>query len=826
MAEKGNKRLQFIMDMVDKVSAPASKVNKSLQDMGKDVTTTQKKLAALNKQAGDISKLAAMRGEMERNNATSKELASKVGQLKVQMAMVEKPTKAMRDALRTATKEQKAHEKASTTQKQALDKVEQGLKKAGVDTSKLSDATRKNRTQTAQASNELRRHSDALQKATSRQNDLTAAKERHDKAMSRAGAMAGTGAGMMAGGAALAGGVFMAGREAYTFDKEMSAVQAIGGMSKEDKARLAARARFEAKSSVFDAAQAAQAQGYLAAAGFSVDDIDKSTNGVLNLAAATGSDLASTADISSNILSGFKMDASQMGRLGDVLTATTTGHNVNLQMLGDTMKYVAPIAAQTGQSVESISAMTGLLGDVGIQGSMAGTALKGAMLRLAGPTASAQKAFDKLGVSTKDVNGNVRDMPDVLAELQTKMKGMGSGDKLSFLKQMFGEEPAAAIAVLLDKAGDTIEAKTKRLYESGGAADKAAKTRLDNLDGDLNNFKGSFSDTMISFGVLFDKTYRGLLRIATKAADFVNDLINKYPKLFTAIGLGATVIGVITAAVGALLVLMAPLVIAWAKLRLAMWMWNTVAKGVLVSLWGVIRAIVVKTATVAAFLVRGAAMAAWYIASKVAFAAWTVACGVARVAMLAFNLALRANPIGLVVTAVMALVAAGVWLYQNWDRLPEAFAEVWASVKEFIGFDPLEAISSAWDAVGEYFNGLFGGIWDKFMNTIGKIGSWMSSGMDWVTGGFGMFDEELAEQVKDAPPAGSATPSVNGQQAVQGGKIPAQQPKTEYNDHSQISLVIHAAPGMDEKVIGDLVVKQMKEERRKALQQERARNKD
>ncbi|QIZ02636.1 tail length tape-measure protein [Aeromonas phage AhyVDH1] len=817
-----NERLQFILDMVDKVTAPSAKVTKSLQGLGQDVTATQKKLATLNKQAGDISKLSAMRGELDRNTKTSKELADKVGSLRVQMALTEKPTKAMRDNLRAAVKEQKAHEAASDKHKDALAKLTQNLNRAGVDTNRLGEATRRNRQDVAAATAALRTQTSELDRATKKQEQLTKARENYAKTEERINKAQAIGAKAALAGVALGGAVIAAGAPNYGFQKQMSAVQAIGDFSQQDKARLTASARQEAAVSSFGAVEAGQAQAYLAAAGFKVDQIEKSLKGVLNLASATETGLAETADISSNILSGFGFAADQMGRVGDVLTATTSGHNVNLQMLGESMKYVAPIAKQTNQSIESISAMVGLLGDVGIQGSMAGTALKGAMLRLSGPTRDAQKAFDQLNVSTKDANGNVRALPEILSELQNKMAGMGSGDKLALLKRMFGEEPAAAIATLLDKAGATIDEKTKRLMNSAGAADRAAAARLDNLWGDVENFKSSLEETQIQFGGILDKAMRGLVRIGIKGVDAFTKWQKENPKMAKSLALIAAAVSVLLTVSGTLIVVLGTLWLMYAKTRLAMFLFNTMV-------WAGVKAIGAKTLALLGWIARMTVMVAWFTISRTAMVAWRVAMVALRGIMVAvtaaqwlFNAALTANPIGAVIMAVVALVAAGVWLYQNWDRLPELFDRLWVKVKEFIGFDPLEMIKGAWDGVWTYFSGLFDKIWGKFQETFGGMIDGVKGAANWALGGFGMFGDnpELAEQVKDAPKAGSSDPAVNGKPATKGNQIKA--PAQVSNSYkTEAKITIHATPGMSAEEVGREVARQLDERDRRKAQQQR-----
>src|SRR5690606_2922780 len=168
----------------------------------------------------------------------------------------------------------------------------------------------------------------------------------------------------------------------------------------EEMAILSRTARELGASTVFSASQAAEGMSYLAMAGFSVSEIVDAMPGLLDTAAAAQSGLGVTADIVSNILSGFQLEARETTRVADVLTATFTSSNTTLEMLGDTMSYVAPVAASLGISLEEVAAMTGRLGDVGIQGQRAGTALRAIFTRLAAPTGEAAKILQQLGVAT------------------------------------------------------------------------------------------------------------------------------------------------------------------------------------------------------------------------------------------------------------------------------------------------------------------------------------------------------------------------------------------------------------------------------------------
>jgi TP901 family phage tail tape measure protein len=175
-------------------------------------------------------------------------------------------------------------------------------------------------------------------------------------------------------------------------------------------------------------------------AGFDPKAIKAAMPGMLDLASAGGSELAETADIASNIMSGLGLGAAEMDKLGDVLVGTFTRSNTNLRMLGETMKYAAPMAKTYGVDLETAAAMAGKLGDAGLQGSMGGTALSSIMNRLAAPPKAAEKALEKLNIKTADANGNLRAMPDILKEIYDKTKGMGTAVRGGLLKDIAGEE--------------------------------------------------------------------------------------------------------------------------------------------------------------------------------------------------------------------------------------------------------------------------------------------------------------------------------------------------------------------------------------------------
>ena len=288
------------------------------------------------------------------------------------------------------------------------------------------------------------------------------------------------------------------------FEDQMAKVGAVSRASASELQALEDKARELGATTQFTASEVAQAEQYLAMAGFNARQNIAALPGVLNLAAATATDLGRAADISSDILGAFGMKAEEMGRVADVLAMTCATANTNMELLGDTMKYVAPVARTAGLSIEETAAMAGLLGNVGIKGSQAGTTLKAMLNKLAAPASEGAKALAKLGIATKDAAGNLRSPIQVLGELSGKLKEMGTAEQMAAMKAIVGEEAVAGFAELIKQGGiGEIEKYVNKLGDASGACDKMAKTMNDTLAGDLRGLGSAFESVQITIGKLF-----------------------------------------------------------------------------------------------------------------------------------------------------------------------------------------------------------------------------------------------------------------------------------------------------------------------------------
>lgn len=292
---------------------------------------------------------------------------------------------------------------------------------------------------------------------------------------------------------------------AATFEKSMNQVGAITGATGAEFDALREQAKQLGSTTKFTASEAAEGMSFLAMAGFDTVEIMKAMPGVLDLASAGAMDLATASDIASNILTGFGKDASEINHLVDVMAKTFTSSNTNLMQLGFAMKYVAPVAAGMGVSLEETSAIIGMLSDAGIQASMAGTTLRGIMTTLG-------EASSELGFRLKDANGNLRPMAEILDELVEKSGGTQQAIEI------FGKRAGPGLVALLSQGTDKLREFDEALKNSGGTAKEIADRQMQGLRGALTELRSAIEGMFIAFADV------GVL---TKLEGIVDSIANK-----------------------------------------------------------------------------------------------------------------------------------------------------------------------------------------------------------------------------------------------------------------------------------------------------------
>jgi TP901 family phage tail tape measure protein len=319
-------------------------------------------------------------------------------------------------------------------------------------------------------------------------------------------------------GGAMAAGLGAAVATFHGFQTEMNRVGALTGATGQEFDRLSGVAQELGRTTSYSASQAADALGFLAMAGFDANTAMEALPSTLTLAAAAGMDLARAADITSNILTGFGMATSDLEQANDVLVATFTSSNTSLEQLGDAMKYAAPLASAAGMQFEEVAAAIGMMGNAGIQGSMAGTALRGALTRMLEPTAQVQSKLDELGVTVRDSAGEILPLADTIEQLGTSVATAGD------LMTIFGQRAGPAMAALLSQGSDELRTFTADLEASGGTAQEIADRQLEGLHGSLVRFKSAAEGAAIALG-------EGLAPAVSLAADVATAMFSWYASL-------------------------------------------------------------------------------------------------------------------------------------------------------------------------------------------------------------------------------------------------------------------------------------------------------
>ena len=310
------------------------------------------------------------------------------------------------------------------------------------------------------------------------------------------------------------------------FEAQMSRVESISGATGEEFEQLRQQAIQLGSDTAFSASEAAQGMENLAAAGFTTNEIMNAMPGMLDLAAASGEDLASSADIAASALRGFGLEASEAGHVADVLAENANRTNSSVAETGEAMKYVAPLARAAGISLEETAAAIGIMANAGIQGSQAGTTLRGALSRLSKPTADMQEAMGELGVSFYDSEGKMLSLTDQVGMLQDAMEGMTDEQKNNYLVTLYGQEALSGMLALINEGPERLSDLTEAYEVCDGAAQKAATTMQDNLKGAVEALSGSAETLGIVFYDSVSGSLKDAVEVVNESVDNITDAFN------------------------------------------------------------------------------------------------------------------------------------------------------------------------------------------------------------------------------------------------------------------------------------------------------------
>ncbi|WP_429098635.1 phage tail tape measure protein [Aeromonas veronii] len=715
-------KLQILLNGIDKLTAPLKAASGQSRITAKDLVDTKKRIKELEAQSGQIDGYRTLDQQIGATRSQLTQAQHDAQQMAQQFAKVEQPTKAMSRAMEQAKQKVRDLSQQEREMVARHGSLKRAMGEAGINTKQLGQHQRQLKSDLAAANSQLDQQRAKLGQLADQQKRLNQIKANYDKTMSMRGTLAGYGAaGMATGAAAIYKGTNIAGK-AMGFDVDMSKVQAITRLSKESSelAALRAQARELGANTAFTAGEAAQGQGFLAMAGFTPKAIRDAMPGVLDIAKAGGVEIAAAADIGSNILTGFKLPANQMNRLGDVMVGTFTRANVDLQMLGETMKYVGPVAAGLGVDLETASAMAGKLGDAGIQGSMGGTAIRAILGRLASPPKAANDALAALNVKTADAAGNLRSLPDILDELYKKTSKMGDATRSGYFKAIAGEEAFAALTVLTEQAGSgKLQELIATLKQTQGEAGKVAKVMAENAIGDLDNLTSAWDEVGIQMMETENGPLRGIIQRVTEIIQVTGDWMRANPELTSTLTRIAAVTAVTAAAGGSLLLIVAGLLGPLAAIKMGL----------------------------STLLVYGGPLLAFIKALTMG--------------MVRLGIAMLTTPIGWFIMGIVAIAAGAYLLYKHWDGVTKWFSDLWAQckapalsfrelLKELFSWTPIGILIMHWNEIWAFFDtlpagatnkgkaiidGLIGGISAKWESLKNKIKALTDLLPDWMKGG-------------------------------------------------------------------------------------------
>lgn len=693
MADAG--RLQKELSKLKGIEANAQKY-KALEEAGRGLS------ASLNKARADAARLGA---EFQRNQATAAQYKTQLDQARNALKNMSKSANPdayraaqveisrLRDAYKTA---QEAAKSAGREYKQAAASVRTAnaaytsnqsqvmslraaLQQAGFQTHNFADSQARLRQELQRTEQSLAQASRVQEQYTAHQRQQAARRENHHNAQQD---MYNAAANWQQGFSAIqtvASPLVGAIQTAASFEQAMAKVKAITqtGIIHEGKIeeananmqRLTATARELGEKTQFSASQAAEAMSYLGMAGWKTEQIIGGMPGLLDLAAASGTDLARTADIISDDLTAFGMNADQAGHMADVFAHTITNTNTNVEMLGETMKYAAPVAHLFGASLEETAALAGLMANSGIKASQAGTSLRAGFLRLAGPPKKASKelaamgvdldalyteqreaseAMKALGINMEDIGEGSGKMARILTELKAKTADMGQEEKMAALGAIFGTTAVSGWLAVLQSSPKDFEAFVKALENSDGEARKMAEIMGQTAQGAMTRLKSAAESAAISVGSVFLPMVANAADWVAKWAGTLSQAAAAHPRLIQMLGiLGAAIAGVVMTAL--------TVNVAISGWRLLATTYDLVAHSSL------------------------------FLAAKTKLLA---------AAQTALKAVMAGNPFALAIIGITALVSALVYLYNTnenfrkmvitaWERISAAAAKIFAPIAGF-----------------------------------------------------------------------------------------------------------------------------------------------
>ena len=460
------------------------------------------------------------------------------------------------------------------------------------------------------------------------------------------------------------------------FDSAMSKVAAVSGATGSEMDALREKAREMGSKTKFSASEAAEAMNYMAMAGWKTNDMLSGIEGIMNLAAASGEDLASTSDIVTDALTAFGLSASDSGHFADILAAASSNANTNVSMMGETFKYAAPVLGSLGYSAEDSAIAIGLMANAGIKSSQAGTALRSAITNLAKPTGTVASAMEQYGISLTDSSGKMYSLRELMEQLRQKLGGLSEAEQAQAAASLFGKEAMSGMLAIIngspadfEKLSNAIDTCSDTVDGYNGTTEKMAAVMQDNLAGQVTILKSQLEELAISFSDILMPTIRSIVSRIQELVDKLNQLDPQTKETIAKIAL-------VAAALGPMLVVL----------------------GKTISSVGTVFSAVFK-------------LPALFSAVQGGIGAITGALGVSL------------GPLLAIIAAVAALVAAFVHLWKTNDEFKSNIIAIWEQIKStFTGLT--QGITDRLNALGfdfESFTDVLKAAWDGLCNLLAPI---------------------------------------------------------------------------------------------------------
>ena len=460
------------------------------------------------------------------------------------------------------------------------------------------------------------------------------------------------------------------------FDAAMSKVAAVSGATGSEMDALREKAREMGSKTKFSASEAADAMNYMAMAGWKTNDMLSGIEGIMNLAAASGEDLASTSDIVTDALTAFGLSASDSGHFADILAAASSNANTNVSMMGETFKYAAPVLGSLGYSAEDSAIAIGLMANAGIKSSQAGTALRSAITNLAKPTDTVASAMEQYGISLTDSSGKMYSLRELMEQLRQKLGGLSEAEQAQAAASLFGKEAMSGMLAIIngspadfEKLSNAIDTCSDTVDGYNGTTEKMAAVMQDNLAGQVTILKSQLEELAISFSDILMPTIRSIVSRIQELVDKLNQLDPQTKETIAKIAL-------VAAALGPMLVVL----------------------GKTISSVGTVFSAVSK-------------LPALFSAVQSGIGAITGALGVSL------------GPLLAIIAAVAALVAAFVHLWKTNDEFKSNIIAIWEQIKStFTGLT--QGITDRLNALGfdfESFTDVLKAAWDGLCNLLAPI---------------------------------------------------------------------------------------------------------